>query len=170
MEVDVSYLEESKEVELFELLHNHASLFSGKILVANVGEHKIPLIPGTERGKNPYIYKIPYFLKPEVDNQIAGLESLGLTEPSEAEVANPVVCVTKKDDSMRLCIDFRLLNAATKPFDYPMENITDLINQIGHANIITCLDALIGLPILPTDLVLSKSLWGHTSHFTYGFM
>ncbi|GBM81535.1 hypothetical protein AVEN_174214-1 [Araneus ventricosus] len=83
MEVDVSHLAESKRVELLELFHNHASLLSGKIQVANVDEHKIRLIPGTER----YIYKISESLKPEVDNQIAELESLGLIELSEAEIA-----------------------------------------------------------------------------------
>ncbi|GBL97285.1 Retrovirus-related Pol polyprotein from transposon opus [Araneus ventricosus] len=150
IEVDVSHLEEHKQVELLELLHNHAPLFSGKLQVANVGEHKIRLIPGTER-KKPYIYKIPESLKLEVNNQIAELESLGLIEPSEAEIAYPIVCVAKKDSSMRLCIDFRLLNAVTKPFDYPMENITDLINQIGHAHIITCLDALKGYWEIPLE-------------------
>ncbi|GBN03452.1 hypothetical protein AVEN_122590-1 [Araneus ventricosus] len=86
IEVDVSHLEEHKQVELLELLHNHAPLFSGKLQVANVGEHKIRLIPGTERKKS-YIYKIPESLKLEVDNQIAELESLGMIEPSEAEIA-----------------------------------------------------------------------------------
>ncbi|GBN31917.1 Transposon Ty3-G Gag-Pol polyprotein [Araneus ventricosus] len=149
IEVDVSHLEEHKQVELLELLHNHAPLFSGKLQVANV-EHKIRLIPGTER-KKPYIYKIPESLKLEVDNQIAELESLGLIEPSEAEIAYPIVCVAKKDGSMRLCVDFRLLNAVTKPFDYLMENITDLINQIGHANVITCLDVLKGYWEIPLE-------------------
>ncbi|GBM41786.1 hypothetical protein AVEN_92006-1 [Araneus ventricosus] len=105
MKVDVSHLEESKQVELLELLHNHVSLFSGKIQVPNVGEHKIRLIPGAER-KKQYIYKIPKSLKPEVDNQIADSESSCLIEPSEAEIAYPVICVAKKDGSMHLCIDF----------------------------------------------------------------
>ncbi|GBL76524.1 Transposon Ty3-I Gag-Pol polyprotein [Araneus ventricosus] len=89
--------------------------------------------------------------KPEADNQIPGLDSLGLIELSEAEIAYPVVCVAKKDGSMHLCIDFQLLNVVTKPFDYPMENLTDLINQIGHANIITCLDVLKGYWEIPSE-------------------
>ncbi|GBN03453.1 Retrovirus-related Pol polyprotein from transposon opus [Araneus ventricosus] len=52
---------------------------------------------------------------------------------------------------MRLCVHFRLLNAVTKPFDYPMENITDLINQVGHANVITCLDVLKGYWEIPLE-------------------
>ncbi|GBO32219.1 Transposon Ty3-I Gag-Pol polyprotein [Araneus ventricosus] len=150
MEVDVSHLEEHEQVELLELLHNHASSFSGKIQVANVGEHKIRLILGAER-KKPYIYKIPESLKLEVDNQIGELESLSFIEPNEAEIAHPAVCVAKKDGRMRLCIDFRLLNTVTKPFDCPMENVTDLINQIGHANIITCMDVLKGCWEIPLD-------------------
>ncbi|GBN49957.1 Transposon Ty3-I Gag-Pol polyprotein [Araneus ventricosus] len=116
----------------------------------NLHSYKVKLPDSTER-KKPYIYKIPESLKIEVDNQIAELESLGLIEPSEAEIAYPIVCVAKKDGSMRLCVDFRLLNAVTKPFDYPMENITDLINQIGHANVITCPDVLKGYWEIPLE-------------------
>lgn len=54
-EVDVSHLENNKQVELLELLHKHAPLFSDKIQVANVGERKIWLLPGAER-KRPYIF------------------------------------------------------------------------------------------------------------------
>jgi hypothetical protein len=148
--VDISYLDDSKQKELRKLLLKHAALFSGKINIANVGEHKIRLLPGAER-KKPYIYKIPESLKPEVDRQIEELESLGLIEPSEAEIAYPVVCVSKKDGSMRLCIDFRSLNVATTPIDFPMENMTDLINQIGSASIITCLDVLKGYWEIPLE-------------------
>lgn len=42
-EVDVSHLENNKQVELHELLRKHAPLFSGKIQVANVGKQKIRL-------------------------------------------------------------------------------------------------------------------------------
>ena len=150
IEVDINHLEKSKQIELFELLYKHSKLFSGKIQVAKVGEHKIRLLPGTER-KKPYIYKIPESLKPEVDKQIEELENLGLIEPSEADIAYPVVCVAKRDGSMRLCIDFRHLNSVTKPFDYPMENISELINRIGSANIITCLDVLKGYWEIPLE-------------------
>ena len=88
------------------------------------------------------MYKIPESLKPEVEKQIEELENLGLIKPSEADIAYSVVCIVKRGGSMCLCIDFRHLNSVTKPFDYPMENISELINRIGSVNIITCLDVL----------------------------
>ena len=74
-----------------------------------------------------------------MDKQIEELDNLGFIELSDAYVAYPVVFVAKRDGSMRLCIDFRHLNSVTKHFDYPVENITELINRIGTVNIGTAI-------------------------------
>lgn len=65
-------------------------------------------------------------------------------EETAFQIVYPVVCDEKQDGSICLCIDFCLLNAVTKLFDYPMENETEFINEIGGANIITCLSVLKG--------------------------
>jgi len=148
--VDIQHLDAEKKKELTNLLCKHSKLFSGKIQIAKVGEHKIRLMEGTVR-KKPCIYRIPETLKPKVDEQIKELERLNLIEPSEAEIAYPVVCVNKQDGSIRLCIDFRAFNVVTKKDDFPMENITDLINSIGGANVITSLDILKGYWEIPLE-------------------
>lgn len=45
-----------------------------------------------------------------------------MIEEREAEAPHSVVCVMKKDGVLRLCADFRALNAVTKTDDFPMEN------------------------------------------------
>ncbi|GFW66692.1 hypothetical protein TNCV_1371251 [Trichonephila clavipes] len=90
----------------------------------------------------PKTYKIPENLKRKVDVQIDELLELGLIEPVVNEIAHPVVCVHKKDGTIRLCIDFRNLNALTVPDAYPMQNMMELIFLVGKEKFITVLDML----------------------------
>ncbi|GFS82284.1 retrovirus-related Pol polyprotein from transposon 297 [Nephila pilipes] len=146
--IDVSHLEDEEETKLLELLSEHQKLFTGNVNIAKVDAHKINLKPNVER-KNPFMYRIPEALKGKVDQQIQELLELGLIEESNAEIAYPVVCVNKKDGSMRLCIDYRALNCATVTDDFPMEDATELIQSIGRANVITTLDLLKGYWAIP---------------------
>ncbi|GBN53330.1 hypothetical protein AVEN_164337-1 [Araneus ventricosus] len=96
--------------------------------------------------KKPYTYRIPETLKGKVYEQIGKLLDVdaGLIEESYSDTAHPVVCIYKKYGSVRLCVDYRTLNAVRKPDDFPMKNAVDLIYNIGKANIITTLDLLKG--------------------------
>ncbi|GFT40774.1 transposon Tf2-11 polyprotein [Trichonephila clavipes] len=88
-------------------------------------------------------------LKIKVDEQIEELVRLDLIEESDAEIAYPIVCVNKKDGTLRLCVDFRALNSESVSDDFPMEDAVELIHSIGRANIITTLDLLKGYWAIP---------------------
>ncbi|GFW81723.1 hypothetical protein TNCV_2883971 [Trichonephila clavipes] len=72
-----------------------------------------------------------------------------LIEESDAEIAYPIVCVNKKDGTLRLCVDFRALNSESVSDDFPMEDAVELIHSIGRANIIATLDLLKGYWAIP---------------------
>ncbi|GFW24923.1 retrovirus-related Pol polyprotein from transposon 17.6 [Trichonephila clavipes] len=76
-------------------------------------------------------------LKIKVDEQIEELLRLDLIEEFDAEIAYPIVCVSKKDGTLRLCVDFRAPNSESVSDDFPMEDAVELIHSIGSANIIT---------------------------------
>ncbi|GFX21797.1 hypothetical protein TNCV_2310761 [Trichonephila clavipes] len=95
------------------------------------------------------IYRIPESLKIKVDEQIEEILRLDLIEESDAEIAYPIVCVNKKDGTLRLCVDFRALNSESVSDDFPMEDAVELIHSIGRANIITTLDLLKGYWAIP---------------------
>ena len=51
---------------------------------------------------------------------------LGIIVESESSFASPIVLVPKKDQSTRMCIDFRKLSKISKFDAYPMPRIYDL--------------------------------------------
>ncbi len=77
-----------------------------------------------------------------------------MIEPSISEWCSPVVIVPKKDGSLRVCIDFRKLNAQSQFDAYPMPRVDDLLERIGRAKYITTLDLCKGywqVPLEPTS-------------------
>ncbi len=74
-----------------------------------------------------------------------------MIEPSRSEWSSPVVIVPKKDGTLRVCIDFRKLNAQSRFDAYPMPRIDDLLERIGQARYITTLDLCKGYWQVPLD-------------------
>ena len=76
-------------------------------------EFYIDLIPDTAP-----IAKRPYRMAPtelaELKLQIAELQQKGYICPSSSPWGAPVLFVSKKDGSMRMCIDYRSLNEVTE--------------------------------------------------------
>ncbi|GFW30012.1 hypothetical protein TNCV_1593301 [Trichonephila clavipes] len=160
--VTLDYLSKKQQTQLKDLLHRHRTLFSGKIKRAKVGEHVIKL-KNEEETMKPKTYKIPENLKRKVDVQIDELLELELIEPVVSEIAHPVVCVHKKDGTIRLCIDFRSLNALTVPDAYPMQNMMELNFLVGKKKFITVLDMLKGYWSIPME-DSSKHLTAFRTH------
>jgi hypothetical protein len=52
----------------------------------------------------------------------------------------PVFFVKKKDETLRLCIDFRRLNKVTVKKKYPFPRIDDLFYQLKDAHILSKID------------------------------
>ncbi|GFO43713.1 hypothetical protein PoB_007021800 [Plakobranchus ocellatus] len=85
-------------------------------------------------------YPLPFAAREFVTQEVNDLLSLGVIQPSDSPYCFPIVVVKKKDVSMRLCIYFRKLNAATV---FDAENIPrqeDLFNQLSHASIFSSCD------------------------------
>ena len=52
----------------------------------------------------------------------------------------PVIFVKKKDETMRLCIDYRQLNKMTIKNRYPLPRIDDLFDQLRGATMFSKID------------------------------
>ena len=69
--------------------------------------------------------------------------------------ASPITVVPKKDNSIRVCVDYTILNAHTRPMSYPLPRIDELAEIIPEGTeYFTCLDlkeAYYSLPIKPSS-------------------
>ena len=66
----------------------------------------------------------------------------GNIEELTSEWASPIVLVRKKDKSLRICVDYRKLNAVSQMEPYPMPRIEELLDRLGKASYLTTLDWL----------------------------
>ncbi|XP_073135163.1 uncharacterized protein [Henckelia pumila] len=102
-------------------------------------DFNIELMPGTVP-----ISKVPYRMTPvelkELKDQLEDLLAKGYIRPSVSPWGAPVLFVRKKDDSMRLCIDYRQLNKATVKNKYPLPRIDDLFDQLQGSSVYSKID------------------------------
>src|SRR5437867_1727832 len=68
------------------------------------------------------------------------MEELGIIEPAASPWASNLVVVTKKDGSLRLCVDFRGVNNVTRKDSYPLPRITDCLDALGPAKYFSTFD------------------------------
>jgi len=85
-------------------------------------------------------YKMNTIKMQELNVQLQDLLEIGLVKPSVSPWDALVLFVKKKDGTLRLCIDYRMLNKVTIKNRYPLPRIDDLFNQIKDAAIFLKID------------------------------
>ena len=102
-------------------------------------EFKIELLPGTAP-----ISRRPYRMSPnklaELKIQLQELLEKGLIRPSSSPWGCPAIFVKKKDKSLRICVDYRPLNAVTLKNKYPLPRIDILFDQLAKAKVSSKID------------------------------
>lgn len=74
---------------------------------------------------------VPRPLYPEVKQYIEDLLNKGFIRESRSAYSSPVVCVRKKDGTLRLCVDYRELNRKTIPDRHPIPRIQETLDSLG---------------------------------------
>ena len=103
-------LDEVKRKQLLTLLGKH-KVFSKKPGQTNMREHHIET--GDARPVRLPAYRLPHAYREDEAKELKEMEESGIIEPSASEWSSPIVMVKKKDGSLRMCIDYRRLNAVT---------------------------------------------------------
>ena len=79
-------------------------------------------------------------LKQGVEEEIQWLLTRGFIEESTAEWSSPIVTVKKPNGKIRICVDFRRVNAVTTPVPFYMPRIEEVIEATGQAGVISKMD------------------------------
>lgn len=101
-------------------------------------EHRICMkndIPIRQRyfPKNPKMREI-------INKQVEELLAKGQIEPSASPYCSPIVLVKKKDNSWRMCVDFRKINENSERDAYPMPHIPSILNRLKKARYVSSID------------------------------
>ena len=128
-------------IDVQPLLDEHAVVFSEPTGMPpwRARNHRIDLEPGSKTPARPP-YRMSDAELAELRTQLEELLARGHIRPSTSPYAAPVLFVKKKDGSMRLCCDFRALNAITQKNKYPLPRVDELLDRLHGARYFSKLD------------------------------
>jgi hypothetical protein len=90
------------------------------------------------------LYKMTPKELAELKIQLKELLDKGYIHPSSSSWGYPVLFVKKKDQSLRLCIDYRPLNVVTIKNKYPLPHIDILFDQLASATVFSKVNLHLG--------------------------
>ncbi|CAM4550039.1 unnamed protein product [Caretta caretta] len=135
--------------QIQELCTSYAPTFSATPGLTERAYHSI------DTGNAHPIRVQPYRVSPQaktaIEREIQDMLQMGVIRPSESAWASPVVLVPKPDGEIRFCVDYRKLNAVTRPDNYPMPRTDELLEKLGRAQFISTLDLTKGYWQVPLD-------------------
>lgn len=145
-ELEVSQIEQIKEV-----LEKHKKLFTDQPRRTDQAATCIYIKTGESTPIHSHLYRLPHARQETVKKEISQLLRADLIEVSTSVWASPIVLLPKKDGSLRLCVDYRKLNAVTRPDPFTMPRIDDLTDGLAGARYITTLDLTKGYWQVPVE-------------------
>ena len=106
-------------------------------------EREVDLFIEVVQGMTP-ISRAPYRMAPtelkELKTRLQELLDKGFIRSSVSPWDAPVLFVKKKDDILRMCIDYRQINKVTVKNKYPLPRIEDLFDQLKGASVFLKID------------------------------
>ncbi|KAI4871772.1 hypothetical protein NFI96_001511 [Prochilodus magdalenae] len=150
IDVDACEVSEKWKAELAELLVRYQDVFSkGKLDCGEVKDfvHRIHL--ADERP-----FRLPYRRVPpahyyKLREVLSEMEEKNIISKSVSEYASPLVMVWKKNGDLRICTDFRWLNAKTVKDAHPLPHQEDCLAALGGNTYFSTMDLTSGFYNIP---------------------
>ena len=135
------HLSADQREKVSQLIKSHMpvmSLTEDDIGRAGLVQHQIHLYDETPIRQRPRRFSPP--LTQELERQCSELLSHNIIAHSSSPWSSPIVPIKKKDGSIRMCIDYRKLNAVTKPDRFPLPNLTESVFSLYGNKFFSSLD------------------------------
>ena len=104
---------------IITMLDKHVNTWDGSLGDMKATNHRLTLNPGTQTHR-----QMPRLPRPGMRKRIAeGMQKMlhaGVIEPANSRRASPVALVSKEDGSLRICVNYRRLNAKILTDAYPL--------------------------------------------------
>ena len=131
------------------VLKKYEEVFTDCPRPAKVEPCRIQITDRTPVRSKPY--GIPHKLLDRVKKEVADMEMAGYLEPSTSPYASPIVVVRKPDSSIRICGDFRKINAHIQFDAEPMADQRDIFSRLSKSYFFSKMDLAKGFYQLPLD-------------------
>ena len=139
--VDLSHLSADKRQLVEAMLKEESATFSrfkGDIGDVPEIQMKINLKDHTPVQKRYNTVHRPLY--PEVKAHLQDLLNRNIITKSSSSYSSPIVAARKKDNSLRLCVDYRDLNRKTVEDKFPLPKVQDCLDSLHGKRMFTLLD------------------------------
>ena len=125
VECDLSHLTEEQQKQVKEVLWEVRDMFSTSDMdIGDIPDFQMKINVTDDVPVREAYRRIPRNLYSEVKNFVDDLVANGWVRESFSSYASPIVCARKKDGGLRMCVDYRKLNAKTPPDSQPIPRIS----------------------------------------------
>ena len=152
--IDSPLLTADQKAKLQYFIANNRDMFAkdtSELGCTNLHFHSIDTGDAPPQRQPPY--RASPTAKKEIEAQVSDMLANDIIEPSDSMWAAPVILCKKRDNTYRFAIDFRRLNAVTKPINFPLPKFDDVVDSVAEQNskIFTVLDLKSGFHQIPLD-------------------
>ena len=124
-----SNLTDEQRSEFMDLANQFSSLFTEAPGTTDLAQHHIKLTSDEPVRSRPY--PVPYSMRESLKKDIADMIKMRVIRESDSPYASPVVVVKKKDNTNRVCVDYRKLNKLTVIDPEPMPTAEHLFQKLS---------------------------------------
>ncbi|KAK1427816.1 hypothetical protein QVD17_16511 [Tagetes erecta] len=164
-----SLLLDTQQMDLSRLFTYYAAVFQNPTSLppSRTHDHSITLTTDNPICVRPYRY--PHVQKSEIERQVHELLTTGMIRPSKSAYSSPVILVRKKDNSWRMCVDYRALNHVTVPDKFPIPMVDELLDELNGACFFSKLDLKSGYNQIrmEPDSIEKTAFRTHDGHYEY---